>query len=341
MGGMPRPTRAWIRGLPKAELHVHLEGTLEPELLLHLARRNGVSLPWADTAAVRAAYAFGNLQEFLDLYYQGMGVLRSGEDFAALARAAVERAADDGVVHAEFFYDPQGHTGRGLDFVEVTEGLLRGLAEAAAARGLTWRLIPNILRHLPEEDALAMLAQAEPWLREGRLHGVGLDSSELGHPPAGFRRAFAWAGERGFFRTAHAGEEGPWEYVEAALDQLGVDRIDHGNHALDHGPLVARLVEGRVGMTVCPLSNLRLQGVASLAEHPLRRMLEAGLVVSVNSDDPAYFGGYCVDNLVAVTEALGLDEAQLRTLARNSVETSQLAPEDKARWTTTIDAYAG
>lgn len=336
---MLHPTRAWIRGLPKAELHVHLEGTLEPELLLALGQKNGVALPWAEAAQVRAAYAFGNLQEFLDLYYRGMSVLRTGDDFAALAEAAVHHAADDGVLHAEFFYDPQGHTERGLDFTMVADGLLTGLTRAGTARGVTWRLIPNILRHLPEDDALRMLAQAEPWLADGRLHGIGLDSSERGHPPEKFARAFAWARERGIFRTAHAGEEGPWSYVETALDTLAVNRIDHGNHALDNPALVARLAREGTGLTVCPLSNLRLCGVPSMDVHPLKRMLDAGLVATVNSDDPAYFGGYCVDNYVAVTEALALGEADLRTLARNSFVISQLDDTTRARHLAAVEAY--
>lgn len=336
---MAHPDRNWLRGLPKAELHVHLEGTLEPEMLLAFAQRNGVALRWAEAAEVRAAYAFGDLQAFLDLYYLGMDVLRTPRDFRELAAAALDHAADDGVVHAEFFYDPQGHTARGLAFAEVTEALLAGLAEAGARRGVSWRLIPNVLRHLPEADALAMLAEAEPWLRDCRLHGIGLDSSERGHPPEDFARAYAWAAERGVFRTAHAGEEGPAAYVAAALDVLGCQRIDHGNRALEDAELVARLAREGVGLTVCPLSNLRLCGVPTLAAHPLKRMLAAGLKATVNSDDPAYFGGYCLDNFVAVTEALGLDEAELRTLARNSLEVSLLPHDERARHLAALDAW--
>lgn len=336
---MATPSRAWIRGLPKAELHVHLEGTLEPEMMLALARRNGVVLPWADAEAIRAAYAFTDLQDFLDLYYQGMGVLRTRRDYVDLARAYMDRAAADGVVHAEVFYDPQGHTARGVPFEVVTEGLREGLDAGARAHGVTWRLLPNILRHLPEEEGLAMLAEAEPWLLDGRLHGIGLDSSERGHPPEKFARCYAWARARGVFRTAHAGEEGPWEYVATAVDVLGVQRIDHGNHALDNPALVARLAAAGIGFTVCPLSNLRLCGVASLAEHPLRRMLDAGLAATVNSDDPAYFGGYCVDNLAAITEALALDTGHLRVLARNSLAVSQLAAPDRDRHLAALAAY--
>jgi adenosine deaminase len=324
--------RDWIRSLPKAELHVHLEGTLEPEMLLELARRNGVPLPWSTTAEVRGAYAFADLQAFLDLYYRGMDVLRTHADYVALARAAIERAADDGVVHAEYFYDPQGHTSRGVPYSVVTEGLLQGLREGGAARGVTWRLIPNILRHLPEDDALAMLAECEADLVAGRLHGIGLDSSERGFPPEQFARAYAWARARGIFRTAHAGEEGPWEYVVAALDVLAVDRIDHGNHALDNPALVARLRDTGMGLTVCPLSNLRLCGVPSLDLHPLKAMLDAGLRATVNSDDPAYFGGYCLDNYMAVVDALALSREDVRTLARNSIQISLLTEGEKERW---------
>lgn len=331
--------RGWLVGLPKAELHVHLEGTLEPELLLALAERHGVSLPWSRVEDVRAAYAFDDLDGFLALYYRGMDVLRTHEDYVALARAAMDRAAGNGVVHAEFFYDPQGHTSRGVRFDVVTAGLLEGLAAGGEAHGITWRLIPNLLRHLSEDDALACLAEAEPWLRDGRLHGIGLDSSERDNPPEKFARAFAWARERGLFRTAHAGEEGPAAFVSTALDVLHVDRIDHGNHALEDAALVRRLAEARVGLTVCPLSNLRLCGVASLSAHPLRRMLDAGLVATVNSDDPAYFGGYLVDNLVAVGEALGLGPAHFRTLARNSFAVSLLADADRDRHLAALEAW--
>ncbi|MDP2310909.1 MAG: adenosine deaminase [Pseudomonadota bacterium] len=336
-----RPTRDWMRGLPKAELHVHLEGTLEPEMMLALARRNGLALPWPDAATIRAAYAFGNLQEFLDLYYRGMGVLLTHADYVDLACTAMERAAADGVVHAEFFYDPQGHTSRGVPFDVVTGGLLAGLAEGERRFGVSWRLIPNLLRHLPEDDALTTLRVAEPWLLDGRLHGVGLDSSERDFPPERFARAYAWAAERGLFRTAHAGEEGPAAYVATALDVLGVHRIDHGNRALEDPALVSRLAALGIGLTVCPLSNLRLRGVACLTEHPLRQMLDAGLKVTLNGDDPAYFGGTCLDNFVAIADALELSVADLLTLARNSLEVSLLDPAAKARHLTALAAYAG
>lgn len=336
---VPVPGRAWLRGLPKAELHVHLEGTLEPETMLTFARRNGVALRWDDVDAIRAAYAFGNLQDFLDLYYQGMGVLRTRRDYAELARLAMDRAAADGVVHAEFFYDPQGHTARGVPFDVVTDGLLEGLAAGGRAHGVTWRLILSLLRHLPEEDGLATLRTAEPWFADGRLHGLGLDSSERGNPPEKFARAYAWAADRGIFRTAHAGEEGPAAYVAGALDVLRVQRVDHGNHALEDAALVARLAAAGIGLTVCPLSNLRLRGVPSLAAHPLRDMLRAGLKASVNGDDPAYFGGGCLDNYVAIVEALRLTTAEARTLARNSLETSLLDEATRARHLAALERY--
>jgi adenosine deaminase len=332
------PSRDWLRALPKAELHVHLEGTLEPEMMLALARRNGVALPWATVEEARAAYAFGNLQDFLDLYYRGMDVLRTRRDYVELARAAMDRAAADGVVHAEFFYDPQGHTSRGVPFEVVTEGLREGLAEGGRAHGLTWRLICSLLRHLPEDDGLATLREAEPWLADGRLHGIGLDSSERGNPPEKFARAYALARERGWFRTAHAGEEGPAAYVAAALDVLHVQRVDHGNRALEDPALVARLAALGIGLTVCPLSNLRLCGVPSLAAHPLRDMLRAGLKASVNGDDPAYFGGGCLDNFVAIADALGLTADECRTLTRNSLETSVLDAATRARHLAALDA---
>lgn len=331
--------RERLRTLPKAELHVHLEGTLEPELLFALAQRNGVALQWTSAEALRAAYAFANLQEFLDLYYLGMNVLRTHADYVALASAYVHRAADDGVVHVEVFYDPQGHTSRGVPFDVVTEGMLAGLTEAGAARGVTWRLLPSILRHLSEHEALAMLEQAETWLREGHLHGIGLDSSENGHPPAKFARAYAWAEARGIFRTAHAGEEGPPAYVADALDVLHVNRIDHGNRALEDPALVERLARLGTGLTVCPLSNLKLCGVPSLDVHPLRRMLDAGLKATVNSDDPAYFGGYCLENWVAVFDALDLDEHHARTLAANSVAVSLLDATTKSALLQRISAW--
>ncbi len=317
----------FIRALPKAELHLHIEGTLEPELTFALAERNRVSLPYASVEALRAAYDFGNLQDFLDLYYQGMSVLLTEQDFYDLTWAYLEKARAQNVLHAEIFFDPQGHTGRGVAFETVFAGIRRALDDAEAKLGLTSRLILCFLRHLGEADAFATLEQALPF--KAGLAGVGLDSSELGHPPEKFARAFEKARAEGLLAVAHAGEEGPADYVRGALDALGVVRIDHGNRCLDDPDLVRRLAAARIPLTVCPLSNLRLCVVEDMADHPLRRMMELGLFVTVNSDDPAYFGGYVNENYVAVQDALGLSCADLVTLARNSFEASFLEPAAK------------
>jgi adenine deaminase len=327
---------AFIAGLPKAELHMHIEGSLEPEMMFALARRNRLALPFESVEAVRAAYNFTRLQDFLDIYYQGAAVLLTDEDFRDLALAYFERAHGDGVVHAEIFFDPQTHTDRGVPFGVVVEGLLAGMAEAEARFGLTSRLILCFLRHLPEEEAFATLRAAEPWL--DRITGVGLDSSELGHPPEKFARVFAAARERGLKRVAHAGEEGPPDYVREALDILKVDRLDHGNRSLEDGALTARLAREQMTLTVCPLSNLKLCVVPSLAAHPIARMLGAGLRATVNSDDPAYFGGYINDNYRAVAPLLTTDE--IAVLARNSFLGSFLPHDGVARWTAAVDAYA-
>jgi adenosine deaminase len=312
----------FIAGLPKAELHVHIEGTLEPELTFALAGRNGVAPPYADVEALRAAYRFTRLQDFLDVYYQGMAVLRTEQDFRDLTLAYCERAHAQAVRHAEIFFDPQAHAERGVPFATVLNGICMGLEEAERRLGLTSRLIMCFLRHLDEPAAEATLDEALP--HRARIAGVGLDSSELGHPPSKFARVFARARREGFRLVAHAGEEGPPEYVREALDVLGVDRIDHGNRALEDPALVARLAAAGTPLTVCPLSNLRLGGVPSLEAHPLRRMLEAGLKATVNSDDPAYFGGYVNENFIAAQRALNLDRAALLTLARNSFEAAFL-----------------
>jgi adenosine deaminase len=327
---------AFIAGLPKAELHMHIEGSLEPEMLFALARRNRLSLPFASVEALREAYRFTRLQDFLDIYYQGAAVLLTEEDFRDLALAYFTRAHADGVVHAEIFFDPQTHTARGVPFATVVEGLLAGMAEAEARFGLTSRLILCFLRHLSEEDAFATLRAAEPWL--GRIAGVGLDSSELGHPPGKFAGVFAAARERGLKLVAHAGEEGPPDYVREALDVLHVDRLDHGNRSLEDAELTARLARAGMTLTVCPLSNLKLCVVPSLAAHPIATMLRAGLRATVNSDDPAYFGGYVNDNYRAVAPLLTAGE--IATLARNSFLGAFLPPADIARWTSAVDAYA-
>ena len=327
----------FIAGLPKAELHLHIEGSLEPELMFALAARNGVSIPYASVEEVRAAYAFSNLQDFLDIYYAGASVLVKQADFHDLAMAYFERAAADGVVHAELMFDPQTHTDRGIAFATVIEGLLSAMAEAEARLGISSALIMSFLRHLSEEAAFDTLAMAEPWL--DRIAAVGLDSSEVGHPPAKFARVFAAARAKGLRLTAHAGEEGPPAYVYEALDGLRVDRIDHGNRALEDAALVARLAASGMTLTVCPLSNLKLCVVSDLAAHPIDRMLAAGLKATINSDDPAYFGGYVADNYRAVAAARGLSRSDLVTLARNSFTGSFLPEEAVARHLAAIDAF--
>ena len=328
----------FIAGLPKAELHLHIEGSLEPELMFQLAQRNSVAIPYASVDEVRDAYAFSNLQDFLDIYYAGADVLRTRADFRDLAMAYFARAAADGVVHAELMFDPQTHTDRGIPFEEVVEGLLSAMAAAEARYGVTSQLILSFLRHLSEEAAFATLAAAEPWL--DRITAVGLDSSEVGHPPEKFARVFAAAREKGLKITAHAGEEGPPAYVHEALDLLHVDRIDHGNRALEDEALVARLVAEGMTLTVCPLSNLKLCVVDTLADHPLDRMLALGLKATVNSDDPAYFGGYVADNYRAVAQARGLSRADLVTLARNSFTGSFLPADAIAVHLERLEAYA-
>jgi len=327
----------FISGLPKAELHLHIEGSLEPEMLMTLAKRNKIEIPFATVEEVRAAYSFTQLQDFLDIYYQGANVLRTEEDFRDLALAYFERAKVDSVRHAEIFFDPQTHTARGLPFSVAIEGLLAGMKEAESHYGVTSKLILCFLRHLDEEDAFETLRQAEPWL--GQLEGVGLDSSEVGHPPEKFARVFAAAGARGLKRVAHAGEEGPPAYVHGALDVLGVDRLDHGNRAMEDDILVTRLVREAMTLTVCPLSNLKLCVVDDMAEHPLPEMLRRGLRATINSDDPAYFGGYVNDNYRAVAATGRLDRAQFATIARNSFLGSFLPTADVAAHLAEIDAY--
>jgi len=328
---------AFITGLPKAELHLHIEGSLEPELMFALAERNGVAIPFGSVEEVRAAYAFSNLQDFLDIYYQGADVLRTEEDFRDLALAYFDRAAADNVRHAEIFFDPQTHTDRGIPFQVVADGLLAGMAEAERRHGLTSKLILCFLRHLDEDAALATLNAAEPWL--DRIAAVGLDSSEVGHPPAKFARVFARAGEMGLLRVAHAGEEGPPAYVREALDLLHIDRLDHGNRSLEDAALTARLARSGMALTVCPLSNLKLCVIRDIDAHPIAEMLRLGLRATINSDDPAYFGGYVNDNYRALIPAGRLDAADFAVLARNSFLGSFLSDAEVARHLAALDAY--
>jgi adenosine deaminase len=328
-------TERLIAQLPKCELHIHIEGSLEPELMFALARRNGIRLPYASVEAVRQAYHFRNLQDFLDIYYQGMSVLITEQDFYEVAFAYLERAHADNVRHVEMFFDPQGHTSRGVPFATVLTGLTRAIGDAEQKLGVKASLIMCFLRHLDEADAERTLDCALAF--KDRIAGVGLDSSEKGNPPGKFKRVFERAREAGFFLTAHAGEEGPPSYVWEALDVLGVARIDHGVRAMEDEPLVERLARERVPLTVCPLSNVRLRVVEDLAHHPLRRMLDKGLVATVNSDDPAYFGGYVGENYRAAAQALRLSRDEVAAIARNGLAASLMLKSEKAALLAEVD----
>jgi adenosine deaminase len=312
------PLQGALRALPKAELHLHIEGTLEPEMLFALARRHRLGLRYPSVEALRAAYDFTDLQSFLDLYYEGAAVLRDADDFHALTLAYLRRAAADGVVHAEIFCDPQTHTARGVPTGAVLEGIAGALQQGERTLGITSRLIVCFLRHLSEAEALEALQRALPY--RALFHGVGLDSSERGHPPSKFQRVFARARAEGLRAVAHAGEEGPPEYIVEALDLLKAERIDHGVRCLEDPALVARLRDEQVPLTVCPLSNVKLRVFPGIAQHNLGRLLEAGLCVTINSDDPAYFGGYVLDNYMACARGLGLSRAQLEGVAANSLK---------------------
>jgi adenosine deaminase len=324
-----------IKRLPKCELHVHIEGSLEPELMFALARRNNVKLPYDSIEAVRRAYQFGDLQDFLDVYYLGMSVLVTEQDFYDLAWAYLQRAKADNVRHVEMFFDPQGHTARGVAFATVIGGLSRAIADARRELGVDASLIMCFLRHLDEADAERTLDSALAF--RDRIVGIGLDSSEKGNPPSKFKSVFQRARDAGFFLTAHAGEEGPPSYVWEALDVLGVKRIDHGNRSLEDNSLVTRIAGERTALTVCPLSNLRLRVVGDLAHHPLRQMMDKGLIVTVNSDDPAYFGGYVNDNFRAVGRALSLTREEVVAIVRNSFEASLMPPAEKQKALAEID----
>ena len=335
----PAQRNALIQHLPKAELHLHIEGSLEPELLFALAARNGMVIPFGSVEEVRAAYDFTNLQDFLDIYYQGMAVLHTEQDFYDLTLAYLVRAAADNVRHVEIFFDPQGHTHRGIGFETVITGISRALAAGEARWGISHRLIMCFLRHLDEADAEHTLDAALPFL--DMIAGVGLDSSEVGHPPGKFARVFARARGLGLKLVAHAGEEGPPEYVTEALDVLGIERIDHGNRALEDPALVRRIADEGLTLTVCPLSNLKLCVISRIEDSPIARMLEAGVRATINSDDPAYFGGYVNDNYRAVAAALDLSKEQIVRLAENSFTGSFLPQEDQARHLAEIRTAAG
>ncbi|MCO8046158.1 adenosine deaminase [Acinetobacter bohemicus] len=327
-----------IRALPKAELHVHIEGTFEPELMFAIAQRNKVAIPYQSVEEVKQAYNFHNLQSFLDIYYAGANVLIDEQDFYDLAWAYFEKCAEDHVVHSEIFFDPQTHTDRGIAFATVINGLQKACEDAKTKLGITSHLIMCFLRHLSEEAAFETLEQALAY--KDQIIAVGLDSSEVGHPPAKFERVFAKAREAGFLVVAHAGEEGPAEYVWEALDLLKVNRIDHGVRSEEDPELMQRLIAEKMPLTVCPLSNLKLCVVENMQQHNIRRLLQQGVHVTVNSDDPSYFGGYMNDNFIAITEALDLSQEELKQLAINSFEASFMSETEKNQWISKIHALA-
>lgn len=331
----PQAVDSLIRILPKAELHLHIEGTLEPEMMFRLAERNGIRLPYADVEALRAAYQFTDLQSFLDLYYAGASVLINEEDFYDLTLAYCRRAHEDNVVHVEIFFDPQTHLCRGIPFNTMLTGINRALSDARLKWGMTSRRIMCFLRHLSEQDGFDMLEKAKPYLE--MLHGVGLDSGEQGNPPSKFARLFEHCRSLGLQVVAHAGEEGPADYIVEALELLQVRRVDHGVRCSESPELVARLAKAQIPLTVCPLSNLKLCVVPDLAKHNLLQLLHAGVCVTVNSDDPAYFGGYMNDNLLACRSALGLDSNDVVQLVRNSFAASWLRDPDKQKWQDAIN----
>jgi adenosine deaminase len=334
---LTRSEEEYIRRLPKAELHVHIEGTLEPELAFQLAKKHGIVLPYSTIEELRGAYRFADLQSFLDIYYAGASVLRDADDFHALTQAYLRKAHEQGVVHVEIFFDPQTHTARGIALSTVLDGLRRALAEAERESGITCRLILCFLRHLSADEAMHTLEEALPY--KDAIAAVGLDSSESGHPPSKFAEVFARARREGLSAVAHAGEEGPPSYIYEALDVLQVRRIDHGVRCEEAPQLLDRLVRDRMPLTVCPLSNVKLKVFKRMEDHNLKRLLERGVCVSVNSDDPAYFGGYVLENFLAVQNGLGLSRKQLVELARNSIEASFLADSAKRRWFSAIDDY--
>jgi adenosine deaminase len=325
--------RLTLQAMPKAELHIHIEGSLEPELIFELAQRNGVSLAYPTVEALRQAYDFTDLQSFLDIYYAGASVLLTEQDFYDMTAAYLARAHADNVRHAEIFFDPQTHTARGVALKTVIDGIWRACQDSPVSASL----ILCFLRHLSEEEAIATLEEAIPY--RDKLIGVGLDSSELGHPPEKFARVFDRARNLGLHLVAHAGEEGPPSYIESALDVLNVERIDHGVRCLEDPALVQRLVREQMALTVCPLSNIKLRVFDVMGEHNLRRLLDAGLAATVNSDDPAYFGGYVNDNYLAAFEALPLDASHARQLARNSFAAAFLEPEQKRAYLAEVDQF--
>lgn len=327
----------FISGLPKAELHLHIEGTFEPELMFEIANRNQIKLKYSSIDELKSAYNFNNLQEFLDIYYSGANVLINERDFYDLTWAYLQKIHSQNVLHTEIFFDPQTHTARGIDFKTIITGIHNALVDGEKKLGISYRLIMSFLRHLSEESAFETLTEAMPFKQW--ITGVGLDSSEVGHPPRKFQRVFDEARMQGFRIVAHAGEEGPPEYVWEALNLLKVDRIDHGNRSLEDEKLIEKLVSAKIPLTVCPLSNLKLKVVKEVGRHPLKVMLERGIVATINSDDPAYFGGYMNENFVVVANALNLSAEQISTLAKNSFSASFLNPEAKATMIRMVENY--
>ena len=325
-----------VRALPKAELHLHIEGTLEPAMLMRLAEKHSVSLPYKSEAEVHAAYDFSDLQSFLDIYYLGAGVLIDEADFHDLMFTYLSRCRDEGIVHTEIMFDPQTHTDRGISFGTVMDGFLKAMESAQRDWGQSSALIMSFLRHLDEDSAFQTLNQAEPY--RAHIQSVGLDSSELGHPPEKFAEVYAEARSQGYRPVAHAGEEGPPEYIWGALNTLEVERIDHGVRCLEDDALVQHLVEHQIPLTVCPLSNVRLCVFPEMSQHPLLDMLDRGLNVTVNSDDPPYFGGYLMDNFESLHENLSLDLDQAKRLAVNSINSSFLSSETKEDWLTQLSS---
>ncbi len=330
-------TKEFIEKMPKAELHLHIEGSFEPELMFEIAQRNQIEIPYKSVEEVKRAYNFNNLQEFLDIYYAGANVLQTEQDFYDLTWAYLQRVHRENVIHTEIFFDPQTHTDRGIAFDTVIKGIHQALEDGKKQLGISSQLIISFLRHLSEDDAFKTLEQALPY--QSWIAGVGLDSSEVGNPPSKFQKVFEIARQAGFKLVAHAGEEGPADYVWEALDLLKIDRLDHGNRSLEDSDLVERLVKEKMALTVCPLSNLKLKVVNDLQKHPLKTMLDKGLKATVNSDDPAYFGGYMNDNFWAVAQALDLNKHDLYQLSHNAFEASFVSPEKQQEMIQKLDAY--
>lgn len=330
-------TQQFIEGLPKVELHLHIEGSFEPELMFEIAQRNNIEIPFASVEEVKEAYKFNNLQEFLDIYYAGANVLIVEQDFYDLTWAYLTKIHEQNVLHTEIFFDPQTHTDRGVPFDTVIKGIHRALEDGKEKLGISYVLIMSFLRHLSEEAAFETLAQAEPY--KDWIEAVGLDSSEVGHPPSKFEQVFAKARDAGYLTVAHAGEEGPAEYIWEALDLLKITRNDHGNRCMDDDKLVDRLVAEQMPLTLCPLSNLELKVVPDLRDHPMVKMMDRGLLVTMNSDDPAYFGGYMNENYLATAEALDMSKEQITTLAKNGFKASWLSDEEKEKRIAEVEAY--